>query len=222
MAPKPPAEMPGWLSDLKKELICELKQSIEALVDARVRERTIELEEKLCLRDRELAKLENYVRQGNLEVHGIPHREGEDLEATVKAIAEKYGTTALKTVSLNCYRRGRPAKLPNGDVIPAPIICETRNVLAVNHVIDKAKTYHARNKKDISLADLSMGDTRSQVFVRRNFSDATQYLFRAAKRIGKNKGYKYIWISGGGMVLARKKEGGEKILISHKVDLEKL
>lgn len=214
---------PSWVDGFKKELISELKESLEASLEAKVLERTKHLEDKLRRQDVEITKLENYVRKGNLEFHGVPEKKNEDLEAIVKSIAEKSGTTALRGISLNVYRKGRPSKLPSGTVIPPVIICEARNVLAVDRVMEKMiQRNRGEGSKNASGADVSLGIDLQRVMVRRNYSDGTQYLFRAAKRVAKTKDYKYVWISAGGAVNVRKKEGAERITIHHQDDLRKI
>lgn len=220
-----PKSMPAWFKNLKESIVKELRESIDALVEATVRERTKGLEEKVRSQDRVITRLENNIRKGNFEIHGVPEKKGErseDLAVIVKAVAEKLGTNALAGMTVNVYRKGKPVKLPGGRLIPAPIICETRNVMAVDRVMEKAKMFRTEANRDLSLLDISLGTQREYLIVRRNFCEATQYLLRAAKRIAKEKGYQYVWITAAGLVNARKKEGADKVVIGHQEDLKNL
>ncbi|KAH7937133.1 hypothetical protein HPB49_008027 [Dermacentor silvarum] len=173
-----------------------------------LRKRVTELEEREKVRAsaecdliRQVNDLEFRSRRLNLEVHGIPVVEGENLITSINEVADKLKVPQLRKADGASVHR----LLAKQGKVPGIIIRFT-----------KQETRDAWLKKKYTLT----GDN-PRIFFQENLTRHSRELLRATKEAARQKGYKFVWRVNG-KVLVRKTEGAHAVHIKDKDDLEEL
>ena len=151
-----------------------------------------------------LNPLEIEKRCKNLELHGLPEADQENCELMVKEVLTK--VTPENVTIKDCFRIGRKYK-PNGEKNTRPILIqfETKNHRDI--------TYSGRrNLKKIEGPPLYLNE---------NLPQNLRTLRGKANALKKQKGYKFIWVKNGN-VLLRQNEDSNVIVIKKISDLDKI
>lgn len=217
-----PSKKPDWMDDFKADILKDLCASISLMVQQEVKKCTEPLEKRIKQLEIQLVRVQNHSRRANIEILGVPKSEKEDLRRGMLEIVTKMGYALREDQILAIHRIGKDRRLPDGSMQPPAIVAELRNRVVLDEVMDSVKTFYKSKGNVVKLGDIWARAGGGRLFIRRQLCETTKYLLRAAKRIGAQKGYKYIWVADNGKVLARREEGSEVVAIAHEDDLRNL
>lgn len=145
-------------------------------------------------------------RRLNLEIHGIPQSDGENLMSIINDVATKLNVPALGGSDISALHRlpARPDKLPG--------------------IIVRFAQQSIRDKWWESRRVLRRGNgdsRRDMLFIQENLTKQNRALLWTTKEWARNKDYRFVWHSGG-KILVRKKEGERAIVVKCEADLRRL
>lgn len=145
--------------------------------------------------------LEYRSRQLNLEIHGIPVRQGESLLDVMNHVANKLEVPPLTQSDVQTIHRlpARPDNVPG-------IIARFEKQSVRDAWLQK------RNK---------LKGSEPRIFLQENITRQNRELLRATKDVAKTKGYAFVWHVNG-KILVRRGEGARAIHIKGIAELERL
>ncbi|KAH9372532.1 hypothetical protein HPB48_011587 [Haemaphysalis longicornis] len=142
---------------------------------------------------------DQYSRRKNVEIHGVAQLPEEDLHQVLVDLSRKLEIKAPGKQSVEAihWLNGKQDKIP-------PIIVRFRDREERDLWLSKKKAL--RNKK---------------IFISENLTTAQKQLFWQSRQVGKQKNYKFVWMSNG-KIFAREIVGATGIRINTENDLAKL
>lgn len=149
----------------------------------------------------EVNDLEWRSRRLNLEIHGIPQADKEDLLAKVNEVAKKLDVPDLALNEVSAVHR----LASWSDKVPGVIVRFT-NQMTRDHWLSKRLTL--RTSKD-------------EIYIQENLTKQGRALLWEAKEWAKTANYRYVWYKNGN-VLVREKERERVLVIKSSNDLQKL
>lgn len=172
-----------------------------------LKRRIFELEDKID-------DMEQYSRRNCLELQGIPEEDGESVLNIVKDVGRALEMDITDSMVDTCHRLGQKknSKGPRG------IIVKFVRRLDKEELLKKRRD----KKRDFSTRHLNLTTpTDNPVFVNESLSPTRRWLLGQARQLKKDRGYKYIWLRNGNILL-RKEEGSPVIGIKTQADLKQL
>lgn len=165
-----------------------------------------ELAGKLAEKEAEIVQLkatvnnvEQYSRRKNIEIHGVAQRPDEDLRQVLLDLSSKLEIKTPEKQSVEAIHRLKAKQ----DKIPAIIV-----------------RFRDQEERDVWLSKKN-ALRNEKIFINENLTTAQKQLFWQCRQVGKQKNYKFVWMSNG-KIFARKIEGATGIRINTEKDLEKL
>lgn len=149
----------------------------------------------------EVNDLEWRSRKLNLEIHGIPQADKEDLLAKVNEVAKKLDVPDLALNEVSAVHRlaSRSDKVPG-------VIVRLTNQTTRDHWLRKR---------------LTLRTSEDEIYIQENLTKHGRALLWEAKEWAKTANYRYVWYKNGN-VLLRKKERERVHVIKSSDDLQKL
>ncbi|KAH9367553.1 hypothetical protein HPB48_001645 [Haemaphysalis longicornis] len=193
-----------FLGEKYDKILSRLEQAEKAASD--VTGLVQELQADVRNKDREIKQIrialndaEQYSRRKNIEVHGVPIKDEENLMDVLTEIAGKLqlSTPTVETVSTAHRLKAKEGKIP-------PIIVRFRK----------------RDDRDKWCAKRTTLREEG-IFINENLTQYTKQLLWATKTKAREKNYKFAWTRNG-KVLVKEKEGAPKIWIKSEDDLHQL
>lgn len=189
------------LAMTNEEAVKELKKEVDT-VQATMTEQSETIER---LKE-ELNDVQQYSRRSNMELHGLPLAQGEDLIKVISDLA-------------------KPLNLPTP---------QSSDILAIHRLIKKPDSvpiilirFASVTLKDVWMAArgrlqrLCQSEGKPKLFFNDNLTSANKELFWLARTRGKEKGYRFVWTKNS-KIFARKAEGAPAIRVGTKSDLLQL
>lgn len=146
---------------------------------------------------KEINELEKHNRKLNLEIHGIKKTDNEDLLAKVNKCVESLELPQLTTCDVTAIHR-LPSK---PDKTPGIIVRFARQAVRDDWFNNRKKLKEAHKNEN--------------VYIQENLTKQTRTLLWEAKQWALDKNYRFVWQSGG-KVLIRKKEGDTAVVVKSK------
>ncbi|XP_046671022.1 uncharacterized protein LOC124361030 [Homalodisca vitripennis] len=171
------------------------------------------LKSKVVNLEQRVEDLENYSRRNCLEIHGIPEGRGERVSDVVKEVGKALNMNIDEGMIDACHRIGRKGSEKDR---PRGIIVKFVRRTDRDALMNKRR----ERKKDFSTRHLGL-NTDIPIFVNDSLSPSRRRLFALARQQKKDKGYKYLWLRNGN-ILMRQHDGGEIIEIRTQADLSNL
>lgn len=171
-----------------------------------LKSKTNELERTMYKKDLEIQELktavdaaEQYSRRKNLEIHGVPKKDNENLMETIQQLSAKLQLPAPSYDSIEAVHRLSPkeGKIP-------PIIVRFKERAVRDLWISKRRAL-----------------AKERIFINENLTKLLRQLLWKTKSCAKEKGYKFVWITNG-KILVREKEKAAAIHVEKEQDLSKL
>lgn len=147
----------------------------------------------------EVENLEQYSRKNNIEIHGVPARENEDLMQVVASIAQKLSLPVPTTEQIEAVHRIKA----KSNLAP-PILVR----------------FFRRDVRDSWLGKRTVLKSE-KIFINENLTARVKKLLWLSKCCAKEKAYKFVWARNG-RVYARKLEGAPLIRIDNEAGLNNL
>ncbi|XP_059057962.1 uncharacterized protein LOC131851475 [Achroia grisella] len=183
----------------KQELIIESK-TIQSLT------------EQLSIKDQQ-------GRLNNLEILGIPSKKGENLIGILKNIATKVGFDLIPADIdyIHRVRRfGSNSKSHVDNQLPPNIIVRFTQRKRKNDMLAAARV-----RRGLTSADAGVDGPPTSIFINDHLTPQNKILYRRTRELGKEKGYKYIWINNC-QIFVRKSDTCKAVLIQNDSDLSKI
>ncbi|KAG0415198.1 hypothetical protein HPB47_007646 [Ixodes persulcatus] len=149
---------------------------------------------------------EQHSRLANLEVHGLAVSPGEDLMSFATNLAERLKISHFDKAHILAIHR-----LPVKREKTPPILIRFTSVSM------KESWMGARG----ALRSLTQDGSFPKLYLNDNLTRANKELFWQARQRGKERGYKFVWVSRA-KIYAKKAEGCVPIRVNHLIDIEKI
>ncbi|KAK3714628.1 hypothetical protein QZH41_002630 [Actinostola sp. cb2023] len=154
-------------------------------------------------------EMNQYQRKHNLEIHGIPEKEDEDLEVTIKDLGEVLDVE-IEYSDIDIVHR-----LPSRQSI-RPIIVKFLSYS------DKKELYEARRKlKTFKNTDGGKLNGATKIYINENLTSSRKRLYAEVRKRVKQNGWFTAWTKDG-KIFVKKERGGPTHKITKQVDLEDL
>ena len=195
-------------SDIKEEI-----KTIKIINEEKSKKiRELELEsEQLVLK---INDLENMSRLKNLEIHGVPMHQNENIDRVVMSLLKITDPNISSQDVEESFRLKKFENNPSNRNKNSPILVKFGSTSKRLEVIKNRKKMAGFNFKDIGI------DTQ-RVFINENLTSYTKALFYKANMLKKDNGWKYIWTRGGNIKI-RRNEDFPVISIRNTTDLKKI
>lgn len=196
----------------------DMKQKIETVMS----ENAVLHQENITLRERcsaiektakenvvRMTNCEQYSRNHNLEIKGVPPSNSENLTAVLGSLGEIVGEPILPTDIEICHR------VPTRDPGKSNIVIQFQRRLKRNAVLEKAKS-----KRRILASDLGLSSP-NLVYVNEHLCPTMKMLLGKAISKKREHGWSYVWVRGG-KIFARRSESTPVVSITHEDDIGKI
>lgn len=192
-----------------KRLILEKNSEIKNLSD----ENTLLKGEIVNLSSR-LDNLEQYSRRNNLEIHGVPEVEQENLLKTINEIGNVLDCPVSSDDVDTLHRVPYFNKKKD---IPRNIIIKFKSRLFKNKFLESAKNFQKVNRKKA----IEIPNVPSKIYINEHLTPKNKKLFNSTKLFCKEKNIQYFWVKDC-KILARKNSSSQIIQIFDEESLSKL
>lgn len=178
----------------------------------RVMQENIQLKDRVALLEKRLDDSEQVSRSNILEIQGIPPVPNENVLEIIKKVGSALDVQIGDEMVDTCYRV-RKKDLTSKQT--ATIV-----VKFVRKAIKDEVMRMRRVKRTFSTRHLGLADD-TPVYINESLSSGRRRLFAKARELKKSRGFKYLWIRDG-KILMRKKENDPVIHINSVDDILKL
>ncbi|CAH2101698.1 unnamed protein product [Euphydryas editha] len=164
------------------------------------------------LNDREQENLLN-----NIQITGIPEKNGENVVHLVDLITKKIGVDIDARDIVSAERRGSKRALPGGDETkrPRPIIVRLTRRSVRDAVLKAARVRRGTDTNGI------IDGPPSRLYINEHLTRTNRALFYKAREEGRRLGWRYIWTRGGG-VFVRRESGTTVHRIKTELDIHRI
>lgn len=167
--------------------------------------------ECLTKENSKLVKMVNNIdqcsRAKNIEIHGVQHREGENVGELVQDLAQQLHIK-MELKNIETAHRMPPSK----NKTRGPIIVKFNSRQVRNEFIQKRNTGLISN-------NIVRGSDNEKVYVNVNLCPKYKELFWKARKTQKELNYKYCWVGGNGDIFLQRNENTKRLLIRGEEDL---
>lgn len=154
--------------------------------------------------------LENYSRRNCLEIQGVPEERGEVVADVVRRVGRALEVDITDDMVDVCHRFGMKTQGKERGII----------VKFVRRMDKDTLMKKRREKKDFSTRHMDL-PTDTPVYLNDSLSPARRRLLAEVRRLRREKGFKYLWLRNGNILL-RREEGSPVVEIRSQADLSKL
>lgn len=161
----------------------------------------------------EIEDLQQYSRRNNIEINGIPERNGENVSNIVTKIAETLGVKLNESSIDDCHRVPRRinSKMPKSIVVKFTSRSVKRNIIAASKI----------HRDRLHLAAIGVPDAQGKIFLSDHLTLNNKNLLFKTKAKCRENNYKYVWVSDC-KILVRKNDNSKIIHVANESVLSKL
>lgn len=142
-----------------------------------------------------LNNTEQYLRENNLEIHGVPEYQNENLMNLVIQCSSVIGSDVKVEDLITCTR---VAKVNKNSIHPRTIVAKFRNVACRDKFYSAVYRYNKANANDkLNTSVLGLGGDKKQVYISEHLSPTNKHLHAAARKKVRELNYQFIWIRNG-------------------------
>lgn len=152
---------------------------------------------------------EQYSRKNNIEIHGVPETDNEDLDKVIIKIADCFGFSVTSQDIEVAHRLG---KNNNKTTTSPPIVAKFFSRKIKDKFVEGKKV-----KKTLLATDLGF-TTSGKIFVNEHLTKVNKNLFWLTRKAKVDLNYKFAWVKGGKIYL-RKNEQATVIRIAQPSDI---
>lgn len=171
-----------------------------------------QLRDKVKKLEARLEEVEQYTRANSVEIFGVPEERGEDTYAVVQKVCAALDFNIERVQIDVCHRLGKPRDSGR----PAGIIAKFVRRDDKLNLLAKRKV-----KRNFSTQNLGYAHPAVPIYINDSLSPERKKLYAAAREVKKEKGYTYLWVQSG-KILMRKEQGTPVCRISSMDDFNKL
>ncbi|XP_041460952.1 uncharacterized protein LOC121412110 [Lytechinus variegatus] len=199
-----------FFSDKVDELTCEVKRLSSE--NASMKRENEQLKAKMMTLEHQVNELDQYHRRINLEVAGVPEKEGENVREAVLHVMKKISPEVSNDDIDVTHRLGQ--RREDGPARPIIVRFTTRRM--------RDTLYSGRKKlRETSTRQLGFSRDEGKVFLNENLAPAKKSLLKKANDERKKAGYKFLWTTNG-TILVRKSPNVPPVAIHREEDLNKI
>lgn len=198
----------SFTTDKMDEVLVEIKKLKERQVDLENENKM--LREKMMKMENSVEELEQYSRNRNIQIDGIPCVKDENLEKLVQDIATQIDVE-ITGGEIDVVHR-IPSRYNKN---PEPIVVQFLSRKKRDEMIEKGK------KKKINTTNLNISGPQKPVFINEHLTVQRKRLLYEAKIKKNEMNFKYVW-SKGGKVFMRKTDTSNVIQLNSLEQLNKL
>jgi hypothetical protein len=163
-------------------------------------------------------RLEQYSKNFNLEISGVPQTKNENTYSIIgnilAAIEAKVDVDDIEY----CHRLYPKNK--NEEETPK-IVAKFYSRQKKHHILDKLKQFRAKHNRHLSCSDLPDYDSnKSRIFINEHLTAHNKHIFWLARNL-RSVGYKFVWVKDG-QVKIKKDEQSKVININSPLDIQRL
>lgn len=151
-----------------------------------------------------LDDLDQYSRSNTLEINGIPETANENVLEIVKTMGRSLDYQITDDMVDACHRLGQ--KLQDR---PRGIIVKFTRRTVKEQLLEKRRIKRNFNTKDIGFTD----KPADVIYISESLTLRRRKLFNAARALKKEKGFQFLWVRNG-KILLRTQEGAKVILVT--------
>lgn len=198
-----------------KEIVNKQREEISAWMKTvdELRSENSLLRKRVAVLDSRLDEAEQYSRRNTLEIHGVPVEKGENVVTLVKTVGRALDFPVEDAMIDACHRlRTRDGSGKSPGII----------VKMVRRLDAEALLQKRRVKRNLNTHDIGQTSRPAEpVYINESLSPARRRLLYEARQVKKEKGYTYLWIRGG-KILLRKEDGAPVKVVTEMDHLKNL
>lgn len=156
--------------------------------------------------------LQQYTRNRNIEIHGLPEHQGENLRNIMKTIGEKVGVQ-MEDYHVDVIHRVRTRNQDKS----SPVVVQMTTRTMRDAIIEKARPLEITPQ----LLGIGGENNKRRLFINEQLTPFKKNLFYHARLLKKNKQYEYVWMRNG-RIMAKKNGNSGTTFINSMEDIEKL
>lgn len=164
-----------------------------------------ELKLELAEIKQQLNKNEQKELNKNITIHGIPYQDKENVQEIVKQIGDQL-QVPISYTNFSAFRIGGK----NKERKPIKVIFQNEEI--------KTKMLRSKHKKQLNTESLGYKENH-KIYLNHDLTKENLKIFKEAQKFKMANSYKFLWISGGKLLL-RKDEQSKVILIESEKDLK--
>lgn len=157
-------------------------------------------------------EMEQYSRSNTLEINGIVEQEHENVLEVVKAVGNGLGCLITDEMVDACHRVGQ-----RGREKPRGIVVKFTRRSVKEDLLHKRRVKRNFNTKDIGITDR----LAEVIYIGESLTQQRRRIFNAARALKKDKGFQFLWIRNG-RILLRTEEGAKVTVLSSLEQVEAL
>jgi hypothetical protein len=159
-----------------------------------------------------LNDLEQYSRNYNVEIQGVPELQGEDTYSIVASVANKLGCTVHPNQIEYCHRIRQNKNNVKKSNMPPSIIAKFFSRRVKDAVMEAKKT-----KKDLVGHDIGFDNSNAKIYINDHLTTVNKNLFWLARN-ARSVGFKFAWTKNGKVYL-RKDEHSPVLKVTKPSDI---
>ncbi|KAJ2948222.1 hypothetical protein O0L34_g10032 [Tuta absoluta] len=198
----------------------DMKSSTESLTEenGKLLAQISELNHEVHYLSDRLNNLDQYLRESNIEIHGVPEFRTEKLSNLINQCATVVGCPLNDDDIVNCTR---VAKQDVNSKFPRIIVVKFKSVKCRDEFYSAVHRYNKSKpvpSEKLNTALLGIAGDKKPVYIAEHLSPANKSLHAAARKKAKEFGYRFTWVRNG-RIYVRKSPESTYILIKNKDSL---
>lgn len=211
-------EIKCTIQELKNDFNCTInyisdeQTSLRAQIDLKnetirnLEEDTVRLQSDITKLNGRLSSLEKISRSNNIELHAVPESRNENVVAIFRKLCETINVN-IDDASLIACRR--VAKMDATSKRPRNILISLSSPRLRDTILSQVTRYNkAHSKEPLSSIHLGIAGETRRVYVAEHLSPECKFLYAQARRVAKEKSYKYVWVRYGRIYVRQNDESG--------------
>ena len=190
------------------------RTSVDCLLkdNAQLKKENQELKTTVSNLSERLNNMEQHLRENNLELHGVPEFQNENLLNLLSQCSKVVGLQQGVNDIVHCTR---VAKLNKENKSPRTIIVRFRGVRCRDEFYSAVYRYNKANPNDkLNTSLLGIAGDKKPVYVSEHLSPINKALHAATRQKAKDVGYSFVWVRNG-RIYVRKEPGSAYIHIKN-------
>ncbi|XP_013181496.1 PREDICTED: uncharacterized protein LOC106127791 [Papilio xuthus] len=159
-----------------------------------------------------LSMLEQYSRERNIEINGIPEGKEENLFTVVKQLCTTVSVPIMDNDIVTCVRI---RKMNPQSKIPRPVVVKLQSTKLRDEIIAGLSKFNRRDRENkLNTSHLGYGCSKQPIYVSEHLTPYLKSLHAQTRLLAREKKYKYVWIRNG-RILVRKDDNSPAIPIKN-------
>lgn len=171
----------------------------------------LQLERDITNLNTRLTTLEKISRDKNIEIHGIQENKNENLKQLFGQLCNSINICVPEAYVQTCRR---VASLDKTAQRPRNVLITLSSPRVREDVLAAVANYNKTHKEKLNTSHFGIQGTKSNVYISEHLSLECKKLFREARKAGKEKDFKFVWVKRGN-IFVKKNESSMPILIKN-------